>query len=96
MDKNRIFIITQVLYIAMVLSITSGCSTICPDGFKFGPYAALCAPYDGYKLIKSIDNDLQPGGMLHPNNTRMETKSKFANYSTNLAPDHPIEVSEMK
>jgi len=43
-----------------------GCSTVCPEGLKFGLYGAMCAPYETYQLLKDIKEDLKPGGMLNP------------------------------
>lgn len=85
-------VMNRIIFVIMALSLT-GCSTICQDGFKFGPYAVLCAPYDGYKLIQSVHNDLQPSGILNPNGNNSETNAKFANYSTTLAPGHPQKES---
>jgi hypothetical protein len=56
----------RIIYVIMALSL-AGCSTVCPEGLKFGPYGAFCAPYEGYKFVKEINNDLQPGGFLNPN-----------------------------
>jgi hypothetical protein len=53
-----------ILFLAIFTS--HGCSTVCPEGIKFGPYAAMCAPYEMYKLGESITQDLKPGGMLNP------------------------------
>lgn len=66
-----------------VSTMLCGCSTICPEGLKFGPYATICAPYEAYKLVKSIHNDIQPGGMLNPNGEKDdEIDLAFGTYST--------------
>jgi hypothetical protein len=56
--------------ITVLLSV--GCSTLCPHGLKFGLYGAMCAPYESLQLMKSISEDLKPGGMLNPNGTTTE------------------------
>lgn len=57
------------------LLVLSGCSTVCPEGLKFGLYGAMCAPYETVKLIQQVHRDMQPGGMLNPNSRREQKQS---------------------
>lgn len=73
---------TEICLLSVVVAFQFGCSTICPEGIKFGPYATLCAPYELYKFAVSVHGELQPGGMLNPHGKKTDEKAVFNAYSS--------------